>query len=118
MFGSRRPFSIVGMGQVWSKGEHGGIIAILGDLQQQVAGYDVVVPYHAPCHWCDLAFKSALTSEHEWVCCKSHLEKIFLTNQISTGNQSQNFNQLTVKCQTVPQAQPQTPLHSHAHMPL
>ena len=34
------------------QGECGGIIRIVGDLQKEIAGYDVVVPYHASCHRC------------------------------------------------------------------
>ena len=39
------------------QGEHGGGVAILGELQQQLTGYNVIVPYHASCHRCALAFK-------------------------------------------------------------
>ena len=48
------------------QGEHGGIIHILGDLRE-FCGYDMLVPYHASCHRCALAFKSAITSEHAFL---------------------------------------------------
>ena len=67
-------FLYCGDGASVVQGLRGAIIAILGDLQQQVARYDMVVPYHASFHRCDLAFKSALTSE-VLLACKPKNEK-------------------------------------------
>ena len=49
------------------QGECGGIIRIVGDLQKEIAGYDVVVPYHAYCHRCELAFKAAIGTNHAFL---------------------------------------------------
>ena len=49
------------------QGEHGGVVAILGELQQQLTGYNVIVPYHASCHRCDLAFKAAMQLDHAFL---------------------------------------------------
>ena len=49
------------------QGECGWIIRIVGDLQKEIAGYDVVVPYHASCHRCELAFKAAIGTDHAFL---------------------------------------------------
>ena len=49
------------------QGECGGIIRIVGDIQKEIARYDVVVPYHASFHQCELAFKAAIGTEHAFL---------------------------------------------------
>ena len=60
-------FFYYGDGASMVQGECGGIIRIVGDLQKEIAGYDVVVPYHASCHRCELAFKAAIGTEHAFL---------------------------------------------------
>ena len=60
----RKLFFYYGDGASVVQGECGGIIRIVGDLQKEIAGYDVVVPYHASCHRCELAFKAAIGTDH------------------------------------------------------
>ena len=63
----RKLFFYCGDGASVVQGECGGIIRIIGDLQKEIAGYDVVVPYHASCHRCELAFKAAIASDHAFL---------------------------------------------------
>ena len=60
-------FFYCGDGASVVQGEHGGVVAILGELQQQVTGYNVIVPYHVSCHRCDLAFKAAMQLDHAFL---------------------------------------------------
>ena len=60
-------FFYCGDGASVVQGEHGGVVAILGELQQQLTGYNVMVPYHASCHMCDLAFKAAMQLDHTFL---------------------------------------------------
>ena len=60
-------FFYCGDGASVVQGEHGGVVAILGELQQQVTGYNVIVPYHASYHRCDLAFKAAMQLDHTFL---------------------------------------------------
>ena len=60
-------FFFCGNGTSVVQGEFGGVIRILGDLQQEIARYDVIVLYHASCHRCNLAFKGTPTSEHAFL---------------------------------------------------
>ena len=59
----RKLFFYCGDGASVVQGECGGIVRIVGDLQE-IAGYDVVVPYHESCHRCELAFKVAIAADH------------------------------------------------------
>ena len=63
----RKLFFYCGDGARVVQGECGGIIGIVGNLQKWIAGYDVVVPYHASCHRCELAFKAAISTEHAFL---------------------------------------------------
>ena len=63
----RKLFFYCGDGASVVQGECGRIIRIIGDLQKEIAGYDVVVPYHASCHRCELAFKAAIASDHAFL---------------------------------------------------
>ena len=63
----RKLFFYCGDGASVVQGESGGIVPIIGDLQKEVAGYDVVVPYHASCHKCEMAFKATITTEHAFL---------------------------------------------------
>ena len=56
----RKLFFYCGDGASVVQGKCGGIIHIVGDLQKEIARYDVLVPYHASCHRCELAFKAAI----------------------------------------------------------
>ena len=49
------------------QGECGGIICIVGDFQKEIAGYDVVVPYHTSCHGCESAFKAPIAADHAFL---------------------------------------------------
>ena len=60
-------FFYCGDGASVVQGEHGGVVAILGELQQQLTAYNVIVPYHASCHRCDLAFKAAMQLDHAFL---------------------------------------------------
>ena len=91
--GTPKLFLYCGDGASVAQGQHGAIIAILGNLQQQVARHDVVVPYHASCHQCDLAFKSALTSE-VLLACKPK-------NKETNNAQRKNLFQLNEGLETV-----------------
>ena len=62
----RKPFFYCGDGASVVQGECGGIIRIVGDLQKEIARYDVVVPYHTSCHRCELAFKAAIGTNHAY----------------------------------------------------
>ena len=46
----RKLFFYCGDGASVVQGKCGGIIRIVGDLQKEIAWYDVVVPYHTSCH--------------------------------------------------------------------
>ena len=63
----RKLFFYCGDGASVVEGECGGIIRIVGDLQKEIAGYDVVVPYHEHCHRCELAFKAAIAADHAFL---------------------------------------------------
>ena len=69
MFGSVSSFSTVGMGAVWFKVNVVGLSASSATYRthKEIAGYDVVVPYHASCHRCELAFKAAIGTEHAFL---------------------------------------------------
>ena len=60
-------FFYCGDGASVVQGEHGGVVAILGELQQQVTGYNVIVPYDASCLRCDPAFKAAMQLDHTFL---------------------------------------------------
>ena len=65
----RKLFFYCGDGASVVQGECGGIIRIVGDLQKEIARYDVVVPYHASCHRCELAFKAASAPTMRFLIC-------------------------------------------------
>ena len=46
----RKVFFYCGDGASVVQGKCGGIIHIVGDLQKEIAGYDVLLPYHTSCH--------------------------------------------------------------------
>ena len=59
----RKLFFNCGNGASVVQGECGAVIRIIGDMQKEIAGYDVVVPYHASCHRCELA----ITTKHAFL---------------------------------------------------
>ena len=60
-------FFYCGDGASVVQGEHGGVVAILGELQQQLTRHNVIVPYHASCHRCDPTFKAAMQLDHTFL---------------------------------------------------
>ena len=60
-------FLYCGNGASVVQGENWGVIRILGDLQQALAGYDVIVLIHASCHRCDFAFKAAVSRKYHFL---------------------------------------------------